>query len=210
MEATCVTMTIYIPRMYGINNFFNGMFDKKSIKQCEMKIKKMEKDIKKHNQIYKKLQDQQKVCWLANRKVTYKLLTSKKTNDYIDENLSAHEERTTQKAINKVKKHLQETLKQAKGTEQKYQILLEQESRIRSSVRKLEQDIVEMIEFQVNERTRTSTPITSRIHSIIPIQTIVQRMSSKYQFIVPKEFNEKNGCYAKLPNFELINREFRR
>ena len=77
------------------------------------------------------------MCWLANRKVTYKLDTSKQINDYIEENLSAHEEHTTQKAINKVQKHLQETLKQAKRTKQKYQDLLEQESRIRSSVKKV-------------------------------------------------------------------------
>ncbi|XP_063431265.1 uncharacterized protein LOC134713913 [Mytilus trossulus] len=119
----------------------------------------MEKEIKKHNQIYKKLQDQQKVCWLANRKVTYKLDTSKKINDYIKENLSAHEERTTRKAVNKVQKHLQETLKQAKRTEQKYQNLLEQESMTRSSVKKLEQDIVKMIEFQVNDRTQDLTAV---------------------------------------------------
>ncbi|XP_052098280.1 uncharacterized protein LOC127733043 [Mytilus californianus] len=170
----------------------------------------MEKGIKKHNQIYKKLQDQQKVCWLANRKVAYKLDTSKKINDYIEENVSAHGERTTQKAIKKVQKHLQETLKQAKRTEQKHKNLLEQESRIRSSVKKLEQDIVKMIEFQVNDRTRTSIPVNSRIHTIIPIQTLVQRMSSKYQFTMPQEFNEKNGFYARLPDFELIKREFRR
>ncbi|XP_076101250.1 uncharacterized protein LOC143071058 [Mytilus galloprovincialis] len=114
MEATDAVMTIYIPRMYGIEYVFGGMFDKKIVQQCEKKIKEMEKEIKKHNQIYKKLQNQQKVCWLANRKVTYKLDTSKQINDYIEENLSAHEEHTTQKAINKVQKHLQETLKQAK------------------------------------------------------------------------------------------------
>ncbi|CAG2257681.1 DHX38 [Mytilus edulis] len=59
MEATDVTMTIYIPRMYGVDYVFGGMFDKKIVKQCEKKIKEMEKEIKKHNQIYKKLQDQQ-------------------------------------------------------------------------------------------------------------------------------------------------------
>ncbi|XP_071166084.1 uncharacterized protein [Mytilus edulis] len=182
MEATDVAMTLYIPRMYGIGYVFDGMFDKKIFKQCEKKIKEMEKEIKKHNQIYKKLQDQQKVCWLADRKVTYKLDTSKKINDYIKENLSVHEERTTRKAVNKVQKHLQETLKQAKRTDQKYQNLLEQESMTRSSVKKLEQDIVKMIEFQVNDRTQASTLVNSRIHTVIPIQTVVQRMSSKYQF----------------------------
>ncbi|VDI24861.1 Hypothetical predicted protein [Mytilus galloprovincialis] len=210
MEATDVTMTIYIPRMYGIDYVFGGMFDKKIVKQCEKKIKEMEKEIKKHNQIYKKLQDQQKVCWLANRKVTYKMDTSMKINDYIEENFSAHEERSTRRAMNKVQKHLQETLKQAKKTEQKYQHLLEQESRIRSSVKKLEQDIVKMIEFYVNVRTRTAAPVNSKIHTIIPIQTVVQRMSSKYQFTVPQEFNKKNGFSARLPDFELIKREFRK
>ncbi|XP_076102966.1 uncharacterized protein LOC143072069 [Mytilus galloprovincialis] len=210
MEATDVTMTIYIPRMYGIDYVFGGMFDKKIVKQCEKKIKEMEKEIKKHNQIYKKLQDQQKVCWLANRKVTYKMDTSMKINDYTEENFSAHEERSTRRAMNKVQKHLQETLKQAKKTEQKYQHLLEQESRIRSSVKKLEQDIVKMIEFYVNVRTRTAAPVNSKIHTIIPIQTVVQRMSSKYQFTVPQEFNKKNGFSARLPDFELIKREFRK
>ncbi|XP_063431048.1 uncharacterized protein LOC134713689 [Mytilus trossulus] len=107
MEATDVVMTIYIPRMYGIGYVFDGMFDKKTVKQCEKKIKEMEKEIKKHNQIYKKLQDQQKVCWLADRKVTYKMDTSKKINDYIGEHLNAHEERATRIAMNKVQKHLQ-------------------------------------------------------------------------------------------------------
>ena len=77
------------------------------------------------------------MCWLANRKVTYKMDTSMKINDYTEENFSAHEERSTRRAMNKVQKHLQETLKQAKKTEQKYQHLLEQESRIRSSVKKV-------------------------------------------------------------------------
>ncbi|XP_063431323.1 uncharacterized protein LOC134713996 [Mytilus trossulus] len=212
METTDVVMTIYIPRMYGIEHVFGGMFDKKIVQQCEKKIKEMEKEIKKHNQIYKKLQKQQKVCWLANRKVTYKYDTSKKINEYIEENLSAHEERTTRKAINKVQKHLQDTLKQAKRTEHKYQDLLEKEFRIRASVKKLEADIMKMIEFQVNDRTLSlsRTHVNSSIHTIIPIQTVVQRMSSKYQFTMPQEFNEKNGCEARLPNFELIKREFRR
>ncbi|XP_063431332.1 uncharacterized protein LOC134714006 [Mytilus trossulus] len=211
MEATDVVMTIYIPRMYGIGYVFDGMFDKKIVNQCEKKIKELEKEIKRHNQIYKKLQDQQKVCWLANRKVTHKLDTSKKINDYIVEIIvSAHEEHTTRKAINKIQKHLQQTLKQAKRTEQKYQDLLKQESRIRLSVKKLEQDIVKMIEFQVNDRTLTPTHVNSSIHTIIPIQTVVQRMSSKYQFTMPQEFNEKYGCYARLPDFELVKREFRR
>ncbi|CAG2233831.1 unnamed protein product [Mytilus edulis] len=211
METTDVAMTIYIPRMYGIEYVFGGMFDKKIVKQCDKKIKEMEKEIKRHNKIYKKLQDQQKVCWLANRKVAYKLDTSKKINDYIVEIIvSAHEERTTQKAINKIQKHLQQTLKQAKRMEQKYQDLLEQESKIRSSVKKLEEDIAKMIEFQVKDRTLTPTHVNSSIHTTIPIQTIVQRMSSKYQFTMPQEFNEKNGCYARLPDFELIKREFRR
>ncbi|VDH97936.1 Hypothetical predicted protein [Mytilus galloprovincialis] len=161
MEATDVVMTIYIPRMYGVGYVFDGMFDKNIINQCEKKIKEMEKEIKKHNQIYQKLQDQQKVCWLANRKVAYKLDTSKKINDYIVEIIiSAHEERTTQKAIHKIQKHLQQTLKQAKKTEQKYQDLMEQESKIRSSVKKLEQDIVKMIEVQVNDRTLTPTHVS--------------------------------------------------
>ncbi|XP_076101008.1 uncharacterized protein LOC143070692 isoform X2 [Mytilus galloprovincialis] len=161
MEATDVVMTIYIPRMYGVGYVFDGMFDKKIINQCEKKIKEMEKEIKKHNQIYQKLQDQQKVCWLANRKVAYKLDTSKKINDYIVEII-------------------------------------------------LEQDIVKMIEVQVNDRTLTPTHVNSSIHTIIPIQTVVQRMSSKYQFTMPREFNERNGCNARLPDFELIKREFRR
>ncbi|VDI24860.1 Hypothetical predicted protein [Mytilus galloprovincialis] len=74
----------------------------------------------------------------------------------------------------------------------------------------MEQDIVKMIEFQVNDRTRTSTSVNSKIHTSIPIQTVVQRMSSKYQFTMPQEFYEKNGCSARLPDFELIKREFRR
>ncbi|CAG2241061.1 unnamed protein product [Mytilus edulis] len=202
MEATDVAMTIYIPRMYGIGHVFDGMFDKKIVNQCEKKIKEMEKEIKKHNQIYKKLQNQQKVCWLANRKVTYKLDTSKKINKYIVKIIvSANEERTTQKAINKIQKHLQQTLKQAKRTEQKYQDLLEQESMIRSSVTKLEQDIVKMIEFQVNDRTLSPTHVNSSIHTIIPIQTVVQRMSRKYQFTIPQ------GCYTVYADQTIIDKD---
>ncbi|CAC5399939.1 unnamed protein product [Mytilus coruscus] len=89
-------------------------------------------------------------------------------------------QRTKQKEIEKMQSHLQGKLKRAKKETQKYQALLEREFLIRSSIQNLEQSIFESIETQTNHRTPNLMPMVL----------------------------EKNGFHAKLPDVELVMREF--
>ncbi|CAC5385028.1 unnamed protein product [Mytilus coruscus] len=199
MEQTDVIMTIYIPRMYGIDYVFNGIFDKKIIKQCEKKIREMEKELNLHRQIYMQLQKQQKVCWLANNKVEkYQkcLDTSKKVYDYTVRNLSKRGESVKQRNMNKIQNHLQEKLKQAKRAEKKYKTLLEHESKIRSSIKKVELDIFKLIELHVNDRTPTSTTVnTSKGSSSSNDYEDIQDKSDKKDYENPHKMQRTESLH---------------
>ncbi|VDI75543.1 Hypothetical predicted protein [Mytilus galloprovincialis] len=170
MEETNDIMTIFIPRMYGICYVFYGViFEDSFFHQCERMVRKMEKKIKLHRQIYKQLQKQQKVCWLANSKAKLKL---------------------------------------AKRAEEKYQTILENESKTRLSIKEIEQDIFRLIELQTNDRKLTSETDNKKIHTTISVQTLVEKMSSRYLVTLPRVFNKKKGFHAKLPDVLLVKREF--
>ncbi|XP_071151185.1 uncharacterized protein [Mytilus edulis] len=212
MEETNHIMTIFIPRMYGICYVFYGIiFEDEFFHQCERMVRKMEKKIKLHRQIYKQLQKQQKVCWLANSKVTtyqHCLDTSKKIYDHVAETLNKREMRSKQTAISKVQNHLQAKLKLAKRAEEKYQTILANESKTRSSIKEIEQDIFRVIELQTNDRKLTSASDNKKIHTTISVETLVEKMSSRYLVTLPQVFNEKKGFHAKLPDVLLVKREF--
>ncbi|XP_063439080.1 uncharacterized protein LOC134720638 [Mytilus trossulus] len=201
-------------------------FDQIKTEEYYSKINKMNKLMRAHTYIYKELQRQQEMCWIADSKVQKYdlcLTTAKISRNHLADKLSIKNLKVRDDSIKQLQNILNDKKQKAAETARRYHTLLKKENMTRNTLRLLERDLLDDIIFNLTDRIHSGllsvkhilATHTNKLYEILPhiddfdcrlaAESIIEKLSSKYQFSSPQEFHTANGSNVKLPDVQYIN-----
>ncbi|XP_052061193.1 uncharacterized protein LOC127701342 [Mytilus californianus] len=182
--------------------------------------------MKTHKYIYKELQRQQEICWTADRKVEkYELcLKTAELSRYFNSNkLSRSKLKAKDDSIEYLQTTLTDKKEKAAETAKRYSILMTKEQTTRNALRLLERELLDDIQFNLVERLQSGLVClkyilatqTNKFYELLPhidnfdcrlaAESIIDKLSSKYQFSSPQEFRNANRFKTKLPEIQFVS-----
>ncbi|XP_071174721.1 uncharacterized protein [Mytilus edulis] len=201
-------------------------FDQIKTEEYQTQIDEMQKLRRAHTYLYKELQRQQEMCWIANSKVQkYELClkTAKLSRNHLADKLSSKHLKARDDSITQLQTTLNYKIQKAEDSNQRYQTLLTKEKVTRNALKLLERDLLDDIRFNLTDRIHSGllsmkyilTTQTNILYEVLPhvddfdcrlaAESIIEKLSSKYQFSSPQEFQAANGFKVKLPDIQYVN-----
>ncbi|VDH90972.1 Hypothetical predicted protein [Mytilus galloprovincialis] len=204
-------------------------FDQIKTEEYQTQIDEMQNLRSAHTYLYKDLQRQQEMCWIANSKVQkYELClkTAKLSRNHLADKLSSKHLKARDDSITQLQTTLNYKIQKAEDSNQRYQTLLTKEKVTRNALKLLERDLLDDIRFNLTDRIHSGllsmkyilTTQTNILYEVLPhvddfdcrlaAESIIEKLSSKYQFSSPQEFQAANGFKVKLPDIQYVNYKF--
>ncbi|XP_063425814.1 uncharacterized protein LOC134709580 [Mytilus trossulus] len=201
-------------------------FDHVKTEEYYTDVDEMYKLMRTHKHIYKDIQRQQEICWSANSKVqTYELClkTAKMSRNYMADKLSKTKLKRRDESIQILQKILNYKMEKAAETANTYQTLITKEKATRNALRLIERNLVDDIKFNLIDRIQSGlvsmkyilASQTNKLYELLPIiddfdcrlaaESIIEKLSSKYQYNLTQEFHIANGFNAKLPAIGFVS-----
>ncbi|XP_071174834.1 uncharacterized protein [Mytilus edulis] len=201
-------------------------FDQIKVEEYQKQVNEMNKLMRAHTYLYKDLQRQQEVCWIAHSKVQkYELClkTAKLSRNHLADKLSSKNLKARDNSINQLQTTLNYKIQKAEESNRRYQTLLTKEKNTRDALKLLEIDLTEDIRFNLTDRIHSGllsmkyifAAHTNKLYEVLPhidefdcrlaAESIIEKLSSKYQFSSPQEFQTTNGFKTKLPDTQYVN-----
>ncbi|CAC5385667.1 unnamed protein product [Mytilus coruscus] len=201
-------------------------FDQIQTEDYYTKVDEMNKLMRAHGYFYKELQRQQEMCWIADSKVQkYELClkTAEMSRNHLADKLSSKNLKSRDDSIKQLQTTLNDKKQKAAETAKRYQTLLTKEKMTRNALRLLESDLLDDIRFNLTDRIHSGllsmkyilAAHTKKLYEVLPhiddfdcrlaAESIIEKLSSKYQFSSPQEFHTANGFKAKLPDIQYVN-----
>ncbi|XP_076109139.1 uncharacterized protein LOC143077983 [Mytilus galloprovincialis] len=200
-------------------------FDQIKTEEYYSKINEMNKLMRAHTYIYKELQRHQEMCWIADSKVQKYdlcLTTAKISRNHLADKLSSKNLKARDDSIKQLQTTLNDKKQKAAETARRYQTLLKKENMTRNTLRLLERNLLDDIIFNLADRIHSGllsmkyilAAHTNKLYELLPhiddfdcrlaAESIIEKLSSKYQFSSPQEFHSANGLKVKLPDIQYI------
>ncbi|XP_076110796.1 uncharacterized protein LOC143079388 [Mytilus galloprovincialis] len=201
-------------------------FDQVKVNEYQRQVNEMNKLLRAHTYLYKDLQRQQEVCWIAESKVQkYELClkTAKLSRNHLADKLSSKNMKARDNSITQLQTTLNYKIQKAEESNRRYQTLLTKEKNTRNALKLLESDLLEDIRFNLTDRIHSGllsmkyifAAHTNKLYEVLPhiddfdcrlaAESIIEKLSSKYQFSSPQEFQTTNGFKTKLPDIQYVN-----
>ncbi|XP_063442376.1 uncharacterized protein LOC134722686 [Mytilus trossulus] len=202
------------------------VFDRIKSEEFYTKIDEMNKLTRAHKNTYKELQRQQEVCWINNNKVQkYELClkTAEMSRNHLADKLSSKNIKARDHSIKQLQTTLNDKKQKAAESAKKYLTLLTKENMTRNAMRMLESDLLDDIRFNLADLIHSGlvsmkyipATQTNKLYEVLPhidnfdcrlaAESIIEKLSSKYQFSSPQEFHAANGFQVKLPDKQYVN-----
>lgn len=189
-------------------------------------VDEMYKLMRTHKHIYREIQRQQEICWIANSKVqTYELClkTAEMSRNHMADKLSRSKLKERDDSIRYLQKTLNDKKQKAAETAKRYQTLITKEKTARNALRLIERNLLDDVKFNLIDRIQSGlismkyiiATQTNKLYEILPhidefdcrlaAESIIEKLSSKYQYSSPQEFHIANGFNAKLPDIRFVS-----
>ncbi|VDI59513.1 Hypothetical predicted protein [Mytilus galloprovincialis] len=201
-------------------------FDHVKTEEYYTDVDEMYKLMRTHKHLYKDMQRQQEICWSANSKVqTYELClkTAEMSRNYMADKLSSAKLKERDDSIQFLQKTLNDKKERAAETAKTYQTLITKEKATRNAMRLIERNLLDDIKFNLIDRIQSGlvsmkyilASQTNKLYELLPIiddfdcrlaaESLIEKISSKYQYNSPQEFHIANGFNAKLPDTRFVS-----
>ncbi|VDI47007.1 Hypothetical predicted protein [Mytilus galloprovincialis] len=168
-------------------------FDQIKVEEYQKQVNEMNKLMRAHTYLYKDLQRQQEVCWIADSKVQkYELClkTAKLSRNHLADKLSSKNLKARDNSINQLQTTLNYKIQKAEESNRRYQTLLTKEKNTRDALK---------LEFQT---TPTDLKPSFQIHNmLITNQTCRQRKNNHSEPTKEQRNNNNISCQDNQFNF---------
>ncbi|XP_071174718.1 uncharacterized protein [Mytilus edulis] len=198
-------------------------FDQTTTDEYYARLDEMNKLRRAHTHVYKKLQRQQKMCWVADSKVQKYEACLKKIElpRYFNaDKLSRSKLKVRDDRINYLQTIINHRKEKATETAKRFQTLMTKEQSTRNALRLLERDLLDDMRYNLVERIQSGLVClkyilatqTNKFYEVIPhidnfdyrlaVKSIIEKLSSIYQFSLPQEFRTAK---TKLPDVQFVS-----
>ncbi|VDH90973.1 Hypothetical predicted protein [Mytilus galloprovincialis] len=198
-------------------------FDQTTTDEYYARLDEMNKLRRAHTHVYKKLQRQQKICWVTDRKVQKYEACLKKIElpRYFNaDKLSRSKLKVRNDRINYLQTIINQKQEKAAETARRFQTLMTKEQTTRNALRLLERELLDDIRFNLVERIQSGLVClkyilatqTNKFYEVLPhidnfdcqlaVESIIEKLSSTYQFSLPQEFRTAK---TKIPDVQFVS-----